>query len=29
MEKNVTFYNAFNHFLINAKLRVLPVDLNA
>jgi hypothetical protein len=28
-EKNVTFFNAFNHFLIDAKLRILPDDLNA
>jgi hypothetical protein len=27
-EKDVTFFNAFNHFLINAKLRI-PDDLNA
>jgi hypothetical protein len=24
MEKTVTFFNAFNHFLINAKLRIFP-----
>jgi hypothetical protein len=29
MEKNVTFFNAFNHFLINANLRILPDDFNA
>jgi hypothetical protein len=28
-EINVTFFNAFNHFLINAKLRILPDDSNA
>jgi hypothetical protein len=28
MEKTVTFFNAFNHFLINVKLRILPGDLN-
>jgi hypothetical protein len=29
MEKYVTFFNVINHFLINAKLRILPDDLNA
>jgi hypothetical protein len=28
-EKPVTFLNVINHFLINAKLRILPNDLNA
>jgi hypothetical protein len=29
MEKNVTFFNVIKHFLIKAKLRILPDDLNA
>jgi hypothetical protein len=29
MEQTVTFFNAFNHFLINAILHILPDDLNA
>jgi hypothetical protein len=27
--KNVTFSNVINHFLMNAKLRILSDDLNA
>jgi hypothetical protein len=27
--KSVTFFNAFNHFLINANLGILSDDLNA
>jgi hypothetical protein len=27
--KKLSFFNAFNQFLMNAKLRILPDDLNA
>jgi hypothetical protein len=29
MEKTITFFNVIDHFLINAKLPILPDDLNA